>query len=65
VAQVGLSEEFVANDLTVVGSLAGGGELGSVDLVYIPEPSAVILAAMGITGLLLHVTRGRSREGLD
>ena len=26
VAQMGLSEDFVANDLTVVGSLAGGGD---------------------------------------
>ena len=52
VAQPGLSEVFVANDLTVVGSLAGGGDLGSVDLIYVPEPSALLLATMGIAGLL-------------
>lgn len=34
VAQTGLSEEFVINDLTVVGSLFGGGGLDEVDIVY-------------------------------
>ena len=53
VAQAGLSEDFVANDLTVVGSLAGGGDLGAVDLIYVPEPSAVVLLALGAVGLLL------------
>jgi hypothetical protein len=43
VAQTGLSEDFVANDLTVVGSLAGGGDLGNVDLIYVPEPSSLAL----------------------
>ena len=33
------------NDLTVVGSLAGGGDLGNVDLVYVPDPSTMFLAA--------------------
>ena len=48
VAQAGLSEEFVADDLTVVGSLAGGGDLGNVDLVYVPEPAALGLLAFGL-----------------
>jgi hypothetical protein len=48
VAQAGLSQPFVLNDLTVVGSLAGGGALGQVDLVYIPEPAANVLAALGV-----------------
>ena len=55
VAQPGLSEAFVMNDLTVVGSLAGGGDLGAVDLAYlciIPEPSSHLLALLGIIGLL-------------
>ena len=52
VAQAGFSEEFVRNDLTAVGSLAGGGDLGNVDLIYIPEPSAMFLAVLGIVGLL-------------
>jgi len=35
VAQRDLSEEYIRNDLTVVGSLSGGGDLGEVDLIYI------------------------------
>jgi hypothetical protein len=41
---------MLLNDLTVVGSLAGGGDLGNVDLIYVPEPSTVLLLALG--GLL-------------
>ena len=54
VAQPGLSEDLVAGDLTVVGSLAGGGALGTVDLVYVPvpEPSALVLLVLGMAGLL-------------
>jgi hypothetical protein len=48
VAQAGLSQQFVLNDLTVVGSLAGGGALGNVDLIYIPEPSTIVLALLGV-----------------
>ena len=51
VAQTGLSEEFVLNDLTVVGSLAGGGELRSVDLRYVPEPSTMLLIVIGFVGV--------------
>jgi hypothetical protein len=60
VAQPGLSEEFVANDLTVVGSLAGGGGLGEVDLIYVPEPSAMVLLAMGLAGALLAQRRRKA-----
>ena len=35
-------------DLTVVGSLAGGGDLGNVDLVYVPEPASVLLLSVGL-----------------
>ena len=52
VAQAGLSEEFMLADLTAVGSLAGGGDLGAVDLIYVPEPSAFVLLALGILGLV-------------
>lgn len=50
VAQPGLEEQFVMGDLTVVGSLAGGGDLGDVDLIYIavPEPSTFVLAMLAL-----------------
>ncbi len=48
VAQPGLSEHFVLGDLTAVGSLAGGGDLGSVDLIYVPEPPTIALFAFGL-----------------
>ena len=51
VAQAGLSQDFVLNDLTVVGSLAGGGSLGDVDLIYVPEPSSLVLLALGLAVL--------------
>ena len=54
VAQAGLSLDFVLGDLTVVGSLAGGGDLGSVDLCCVPEPSTVALMLLGAIGLVLH-----------
>jgi hypothetical protein len=65
VAQSGLSEDFIANDLTVVGSLAGGGALGNVDLIYVPvpEPTTFVLLVMAIAGAWLvrrsTTTRGR------
>ena len=59
VAQTGLSKEFVLNDLTVVGSLAGGGDLGNVDLVYVPEPSTVFLMALGLIGIAGWLRRTR------
>jgi hypothetical protein len=48
VAQTGLPWGVVANDLTVVGSLAGGGDLGDVDLFDIPEPSTALLLVLGV-----------------
>jgi hypothetical protein len=58
-AQAGLSEEFVLNDLTVIGSLAGGGDLGNVDLIYVPEPSAVVLAVLGMLIVMYGYRRKR------
>ena len=60
VAQPGLSEEFVAGDLTVVGSLAGGGDLGAVDLIYVPEPSSLVLGLLATLGIAV-MGCGRSR----
>jgi hypothetical protein len=60
VAQTGLSEEFVRGDLTAVGSLAGGGDLGAVDLIYVPEPSACLLLCIACAGMLSLRTRRRS-----
>ena len=48
VASPVLTEDFLASDLTVIGSLAGGGGLGNVDLIYVPEPSAICLLLIGI-----------------
>ena len=60
VAEAGLSEDFVANDLTVVGSLAGGGDLGAVDLIYVPEPSTRLLLGLGWAGALMMRRRKSS-----
>ena len=35
VAQMGLSEQFLLHDISVLGSRAGGGGLGRVDLVFV------------------------------
>ncbi len=61
VAQAGLSEQFLLGDLTVVGSLAGGGALGNVDLIYvpIPEPSGVALLGVGLLVLVTLATTGQ------
>jgi hypothetical protein len=61
VAQTGLAEQFVLNDLTVVGSLAGGGALGDVDLIYVPEPTGAMLASVALVIFTLHLF-GRARR---
>jgi hypothetical protein len=57
VAQPGLDETFLLNDLSVLGSLQGGGDLGEVDLIYVPEPSSLLLLCLG--GLAFAAFRGR------
>ena len=45
---------------SVHSSLAGGGALGEVNLIYVPEPSALILLGLGILGpMLTRVRRHR------
>jgi hypothetical protein len=48
VAQAGLPEAFLMRDLTIAASLAAGGDLGSVELVYVPEPSSALLLSVGL-----------------
>jgi hypothetical protein len=55
VAQAGLSEQFLLNDLTVVGSLDGGGALGDVDLIYVPEPAGLPMLGLGVVALFGYV----------
>ena len=57
VAQTGLSQEYVLSDLSVVGSLSGGGDLGEVDLIYVPEPTAGLLLVVGVLALGTRFTR--------
>jgi hypothetical protein len=57
VAQSGLSKEFMLDDLTVVGSLAGGGDLGTVDLIYVPEPSSWLLLFVALVSLCFVTPR--------
>ena len=52
VAQSGLAEDFLLGDLTVVGSLQGGGALGDVDLIYVPEPTSLVLLLLAAFALL-------------
>lgn len=58
----GASESELAADLSTVGSPAGGGDIGDVDLIYVPEPNGVIAMLIGVAVLLL---RRRSSTGKD
>ena len=61
VLPVGVAESDLAADLSVVGSLAGGGDLGNVDLVYVPEPTSVLLLTIGLVIALSHCRRKTCR----
>jgi len=60
VLPAGLSETDLAADLSVVGSLAGGGDLGEVDLIYVPEPASAILLALAFVIGLIQIRPARS-----
>jgi len=60
VAQTGLSQAFLLDDLSVDGSLATGGGLGDVDLIYVPEPSSIALLSLGFA-YSIALRRRRSR----
>ena len=57
VAQAGLAEPLVRGDLSVFGSLAGGGDLGNVDLIYVPEPGSMLLLGFGLCSLMAMAWR--------
>jgi len=53
----GLTRAMLADDLTVNGSLVGGGFVGGYSLVYVPEPGTLALAFAGLILLLLWKQR--------
>ena len=57
VLPMGIAESDLAADLSTVGSLAGGGDLGNVDLIYVPEPTSVLLLSISLAIGLVRFTR--------
>ena len=43
-----IAQSDLADDLSAVGSLSGGGDLGEIDLVYVPEPASASLLIIGL-----------------
>ena len=64
VAQPMLTEDFVAGDLTVVGSLNGGGDLGAVDLIFIHPHSRTCVPVDAGHGIGRHDLGRRNRGRL-
>jgi hypothetical protein len=52
IMKTGLSSDAILGDFLTTGSLEGGGSLAAMDLVYVPEPSALVLLGVGLLGLL-------------
>ena len=59
VLPIAIAESDLAADLSAVGSLAGGGDLGDVDLVYVPEPTCALLLITGLASLFVMRVRRR------
>ena len=57
VLDAGIAEDTLLADLSAVGSLAGGGDLGDVDLIYLPEPTAMLLIGLGFIASLFLMRR--------
>jgi hypothetical protein len=57
IAEPGLTEQFIRDDVTAVVSPAGGGPLVAIDLVYVPEPSSLQLVAVALVGVFVSVGR--------
>ena len=62
VLPAGIAEIDLAADLSAVGSLAGGGDLGEVNLVYVPEPATGVLL---LCGFAIAFIRPRCWNGRD
>ncbi|MCA9199375.1 MAG: PEP-CTERM sorting domain-containing protein [Planctomycetales bacterium] len=54
----GIGKDVLAQDLKVSGSFLGGGSL-EVDLMYVPEPSSMVMIGLGLIGLA-SIRRKRS-----
>ena len=48
VTEAGLAQGFLLSDLSIEGSLMGGGGIDDVSLVFVPEPSMVGLLIVGL-----------------
>ncbi len=58
----GLTREQVTADLVVSGALWPRGALGTVDFIYVPEPSAMAMVACGGLGLAAAVRPQKRRR---
>jgi hypothetical protein len=63
VARTGLEEEFLLNDVTIIGSFAEGGEIGDVDLIFVPEPVTAVPALLGVLSVVLYLAHIRRTRG--
>ena len=48
-----------------IGALAGGGNLGSIELIYVPEPSTMLLTATALAGIFISATGLKRRQCIE